>query len=74
MRVFPACLATLSALVLLGCGDQETSDNRGYTKAPLENPGLTIEHRDRHELREFGRPLLPEAREITLEESAPSTN
>lgn len=36
---------TLSILVVVavaGCGDPETSDDRGYTKAPLETPGLLV--------------------------------
>lgn len=74
MRVMPVGVVMISALILLGCGDQETSDRRGYTKAPLEHPGLIIKHADRHELREFGGPLLPAVREITLEEIQPTTN
>lgn len=29
-------------LALAGCGDPATEDERGYTKAPLERPGLLI--------------------------------
>lgn len=60
-------LRSLPFLVLFivgGCGDPATADHRGYTKAPLENPGLIIESADEHGLREFGRPNLPVAREI----------
>lgn len=29
-------------LMLVSCGDPATGDERGYTKAPLENPGLLV--------------------------------
>ena len=74
MRVALTRLAIVSAIVVLGCGDQETTDRRGYTKAPLENPGLTIEHADRHQLRQFGRPLTPEVTPIRLEDIRPTAN
>ena len=57
-------LPLLALLIVAGCGDPETDDDRGYTKAPLENPGLIIESADEHALREFGRANLPVAREI----------
>ena len=63
----PRCLRTLPFIVLLivgGCGDPATDDDRGYTKAPLENPGLIIKSADEHALRGFGRPNLPVAREV----------
>lgn len=31
-----------AVIVLAACGDPATEDARGYTKAPLENPGLVI--------------------------------
>ena len=34
-------LLTLTVLAL-GCGDPATEDDRGYTKAPLEEPGLLV--------------------------------
>lgn len=32
----------VGVLALAACGDPATEDGRGYTKAPLENPGLLI--------------------------------
>ncbi len=40
-RVVPAAAAVV-ALALAGCGDHATTDERGYTKAPLEDPNLII--------------------------------
>lgn len=63
----PRCVRTLPLILLVivgGCGDPTTDDDRGYTKAPLENPGLIIESADEHALREFGRPDLPVVREL----------
>ena len=36
-------LAALSVVLASGCGDPETSDDRGYTKAPMENPAPIID-------------------------------
>lgn len=42
-RVGAAVLAAaLAAVTLAACGDQSTTDTRGYTKAPLENPDVFI--------------------------------
>jgi hypothetical protein len=60
-------------LVLLcaaACGDPPTEDRRGYTKAPLENPGLIIRSDEHHPMREFGRPVLPEAVEVPASAAA----
>ncbi len=35
-------LLGMMVLVLVSCGDPATGDERGYTKAPLENPGLLV--------------------------------
>ncbi|MGK7312424.1 MAG: c-type cytochrome [Candidatus Longimicrobiales bacterium M2_2A_002] len=35
-------LLAVTVLALAACGDPATEDPRGYTKAPLENPGLLI--------------------------------
>jgi mono/diheme cytochrome c family protein len=38
------------------CGDPETSDERGYTKAPLENPGLLVEGEEATAMATLGTP------------------
>jgi hypothetical protein len=59
-----AC-ATVVLLVSVGaCGDIATRDDRGYTKAPLETPGLRIGAEEPSPMRELGDPILPEAREL----------
>ena len=35
-------LLTVTVVALAGCGDPATEDARGYTKAPLEEPGLLV--------------------------------
>jgi mono/diheme cytochrome c family protein len=45
--------------VALGCGDPATEDTRGYTKAPLENPGLLVGGEDATLMAALGRPDRP---------------
>ena len=53
-----------AALVVAACGDAPTDDRRGYTKAPLEEPGLTIQSEATTETARLARPQLPEVVEI----------
>ncbi|HEX7121063.1 MAG TPA: hypothetical protein VF178_01745, partial [Gemmatimonadaceae bacterium] len=53
-----------AALGLAACGDAPTEDRRGYTKAPLEEPGLTIQSETTTEIGQLGQPQLPEVVEI----------
>lgn len=54
-------LAPLAAVaaVAAACGDAPTPDDRGYTKAPLENPGLFIEQEPVTEMSRIGEPIRP---------------
>lgn len=53
------CARVLGVLVVLaGCGDAATTDRRGYTKAPLERPGLFIKAEPRTAMDELGDPVL----------------
>ena len=54
-RVLVAALA----LGALACGDPETEDRRGYSKAPLENPGLLIEGENATAMAALNRTNLP---------------
>jgi hypothetical protein len=43
----------------LACGDAETTDTRGYTKAPLEQPGVMIKAEANSGMDSLGTPTLP---------------
>jgi hypothetical protein len=45
-------------IVMVGCGDPQTGDDRGYTKAPLEEPGLVIEGEAASPMEALGEPDL----------------
>jgi hypothetical protein len=62
--LFPVVVA------LAACGDAETNDDRGYTKAPLERPGVIIRGEDPSAMREFGEPRLPPTEPLELPDSA----
>jgi mono/diheme cytochrome c family protein len=47
------------ALVALACGDPDTEDARGYTKAPLEEPGLLVAGEVATPMDALGRPDRP---------------
>lgn len=53
-----------AALVAAACGDAPTDDRRGYTKAPLEDPGLTITSEGTTQMAELAQPQLPQVVEI----------
>ena len=59
------------ALLVSACGDPDTEDRRGYTKAPLENPGLLVEGEEATVMARLGRPDLPRPLE-DLEEAEPA--
>jgi len=65
-----AWLALAAALLAGGCGDPETSDDRGYTKAPLERPTVMIEGEEPSEMRRFGAPHLPQTEPLEFPDSA----
>ena len=57
------------ALISAGaCGDNDTNDNRGYTKAPLEEPTVLIKGEDPSPMAALGDPIYPEAPMIEPEE------
>ncbi|NIP82970.1 MAG: c-type cytochrome, partial [Gemmatimonadetes bacterium] len=45
----------------VACGDPETSDARGYTKAPLEDPGILVDGEEPTAMAELGTPDRPRA-------------
>ena len=64
----PALLVTVLAVV--ACGDSDTNDPRGYTKAPTENPGWTIEAEQPTEMSELGDPIRVPSMDTLAEETA----
>lgn len=56
--------------LLAACGDMETTDNRGYTKAPLERPGLRITSEEPTEMDRLGDPIRPRPSDGAPGESA----
>lgn len=52
-------LALGLAALVVGCGDPATPDPRGYTKAPLERPGLFVKGEKPSPMAALGKPNLP---------------
>jgi hypothetical protein len=63
-------LLLMAAVGLGGCGDPDTNDDRGYTKAPLERPTVLIDGERPSPMREFGAPRLPQTEPLELPDSA----
>lgn len=59
-----------AALAAGGCGDPATTDDRGYTKAPLERPTVVIDGEEPSPMREFGAPRMPETEPLEFPDSA----
>jgi hypothetical protein len=64
LRVLALCSMLVGTLATAGCGDPQTDDARGYTKAPLERPGTFIRGEEPSEMAELGTPIRPVVREI----------
>jgi mono/diheme cytochrome c family protein len=62
----------LVALATVACGDPETNDDRGYTKAPLEHPTVLIRGEDPSDMTRYGSPnrLVAEVIELPPVDSA----
>lgn len=59
MSRVPGIIAVLLLAGVTACGDGETNDTRGYTKAPLERPGVRIVPEKRTEMNRLGEPIRP---------------
>src|SRR5690606_34056357 len=60
--------AALGMVLLAACGDPQTTDTRGYTKAPLEHPSLLIGGEEPGEMAQYGTPNRVVAEELRLPE------
>jgi mono/diheme cytochrome c family protein len=54
------------ALLLGGCGDPNLKERRGYSKAPLERPGLIVRAEQPGEMAQYGAPNRVVAERIQL--------
>jgi len=64
-------VATLAS-GLAACGDAPTTDNRGYTKAPLERANVIIKPEGSSAMDSLGTPILPKDTLIPAEPAAPA--
>ncbi|CAN5693820.1 hypothetical protein BH23GEM9_BH23GEM9_21290 [soil metagenome] len=62
----------LLVLVAAGCGDPNMRENRGYTKAPLERPGIIARAEQPGEMARFGGPRRLNTDRIELPEAPPA--
>jgi mono/diheme cytochrome c family protein len=60
----------LAVCVLAACGDPNMKESRGYTKAPLERPGLLVRAEQPGEMAQFGGPRRLNTARIELPEQA----
>lgn len=67
-----AAVALVAMFVVLGCGDAESTDTRGYTKAPLEEAGVVIKSEGTSAMDSLGTPVLPRDTLIPVE-TVPAT-
>lgn len=63
IRTFGVCALIAAAM---GCGDPQTSDTRGYTKAPLEHPTVLIDGEEPTAMAMLRDPLTTPVREVPL--------
>ena len=63
--------AAVMIVAVAACGDPETTDDRGYTKAPLEDPSLLIDGERASEMSEYGSPNRVVVEELQLPEEVP---
>ena len=62
-----------AVVVLAACGDPNTTDARGYTKAPLEHAGVLIKGEGSSAMDSLGTPNLPRDTVIPAENIQPNT-
>jgi mono/diheme cytochrome c family protein len=60
--------AALTILAIAACGDPDSTDDRGYTKAPLEDPGVLIDGEAASAMSAYGSPNRVVAEELRLPE------
>ena len=68
MRFMNRVLMAVAVISVAACGDNDTNDKRGYTKAPLESPTVLVKTEDASPMASLGDPIYPEAPIIEPEE------
>lgn len=63
-------IIAIAGLMLIGCGDPDTNDDRGYTKAPLERPTVLVQGEPDTEMDRLGDPVMVPAPVIKPEAEA----
>lgn len=66
MRALSRSVFVVGVIMLGGCGDEETNDRRGYTKAPLETPSVLIGAERRTEMDRLGIPNRPRGEQLDM--------
>lgn len=57
----------VAVLAMAACGDPDTKDQRGYTKAPLERPTVLVQGEPASAMDALGNPAMPDAPLIEAE-------
>lgn len=70
VRSIRVSFCALMVCAISACGDAATTDNRGYTKAPLEKPGILITPENGSAMDSLGTPVLP--RDTLIPPGAPA--
>jgi hypothetical protein len=65
--------ALLTVFAFAACGDPNTSDARGYTKAPLERAGVIIKGEGSSAMDSLGSPILPRDTVFPAQNIQPTT-
>jgi hypothetical protein len=69
MRYFIGVICAVM-ITLAGCGDPDTPDRRGYTKAPLEKPAPMINGEVPGPMRGYAAPIRPRPVVVNLDSAA----
>ena len=72
MKMMRSVVLAALALALVACGDSDTNDPRGYTKAPTENPGWTVEAEEPTAMAELGDPIRIPSMDTVAADTTPA--
>lgn len=70
MKIRSAGVVLVVALAAAACGDNKTTDDRGYTKAPLEKPTVLVGREKASAMDSLGDPARPDAPVIAAQPAA----